>query len=100
MAGGEGHRSPVARAIYGGEAARRVDRARPAVRERNVGELREGLEEVARQQLVRTAVLFKCGIDAAAPVVDGVPAAPEDAVVVAEPVVMELIARIGEPLPL
>ena len=81
------------------EAAARVDRAAPAVREADPLELREGREEVLGQPVERRRALVALGRHAAGEVVDRVVAAPEDPAVVGLAVVVEQVRDVGESLP-
>ncbi len=81
------------------EAAAGVDRAAPAVREADPLELRERLDEVLGEQAERRVALVEVAADAVAPVVDRVVAAVEDAVVGRQPEVVELVAAVGQALP-
>src|SRR4029453_18678880 len=81
------------------EAAARVDRSAPPVGEANALELREGGDEVAGQRLESLRPLVEVRAEAVAKGVDGVVTAPEDPVVARQPVVVELIAGVGGPLP-
>ena len=79
--GGIGDAAAVRGAEERGEAAARVDRPAPAVREAHALELREGGEEVLREPRERGVALSQVRPDAVAEVVDRVVAAPQDAVV-------------------
>src|SRR5580692_1462463 len=81
------------------EAAARVDRAAPSVREAEPLELREGGEEVAGKLVEGPRALFELETDAIPEVVDGVVAAPENSRVRGEPVVVELVAAVADALP-
>ena len=90
------HRPPAERLPEGhAEAAARVDCTAPPVREPDSLQLREGGEEVPGQHLEGLRPLVEMRPQAVAEVVDGVVAAPEDAVVARQPVVMELVAGVG-----
>ena len=71
--------------------------ASPAVTEAETLELREGFEEVAGQEFVAFRALFVVRTHAVVPVVVRVVAAPQNAIVGRESVVVELIAGISEP---
>ena len=79
------------------EARRRVDDARPPVREPHALELGEDLEEVPGEEVVRLRLL-QARVDPAGEVVVGVVPAEEHPVVEGAPVVVELVAGVGEPL--
>ncbi len=68
------------------------------MREAQALELRERLEEVVRQQVEDLGALLELGAHAVRPVVDGLVAAPQDAVVGGQPVVVEAVARVGHAL--
>ena len=82
------------------EPARGVDQPRPAVGEPHPVQLRERLREVLGQQPVRGVALLPRPAVRGAVVVDGVVAAPQDPAVGERPVVVELVAGVGDPLPL
>ena len=67
--------------------------------EAQAAQLREGGEEVLREGAERLVVGVIAGGDRAAEAVDGLEAAPEDPVVVGQPVVVELVAAVADPLP-
>jgi hypothetical protein len=67
--------------------------------EANALQLREGLEEVARQQREGGGPLFQLSCDGVAVVVYGVIAAPQDPVVVGQPVVVKLVGGVEQALP-
>ncbi len=81
-----------------GEPRRRVDGATPAVGERQTVELGEGAEELGGQLVERLRSTVELRGDAAAVVVDGVVAAPQDPVVGREPEIVELVVRVGQAL--
>src|SRR2546429_81970 len=81
------------------EPAAGVAHPAPCVGELEAGQLREGLEEVLGQPGERGRVRVARGADAAAVVVDRVVAAPQDPVVGGQPVVVELVASVGQALP-
>ena len=81
-----------------GEPGGRGDRAAPPVGEAQTVELGEGLEELLGEQLLGLVALLELGADAVASVVDGVVAAPQDAIVGGAAVVAELVRRIGQTL--
>ena len=67
-------------------------------REAHALELREVREEVLREPREGRLVVVELRADRAAVAVDGVVAAPEDAVVGAQPVVVELVAAVADSL--
>ncbi len=81
------------------EAAAGVDRAAPHVGELDVFELGERLEEVPAERRPRRRPALVLGRHLAAPVVDGVVAAPQDPVVRRQAVVVELVGDVRQPLP-
>ena len=62
-------------------------------------ELRKRREELLRQQLERRRAQVVGRLDLPAEVVDRVVPAPEDPVVVGQPVVVELVGAVADPLP-
>ncbi len=68
------------------------------MREAHVGELRERAEEVRRKHAVGLRALVAVRADVAAEAVDGLVAAPQDPVVGRQPVVVEPVAGVSDPL--
>ena len=86
-------------AVEGAEAAAGVDDAAPLVGEAQLGELGERHGEVFGQLDEGLVALLVLRLDLAAVVVDRVVATPENAVVVGQPVVVELVGRVADALP-
>ena len=84
-------------AVERAEPGAGVDHSRPAVREPDALELRERRGEVPGQGLEGLGPVVVTGVDRAAVVVDRVVPAPQDPAVRGEPVVVELVAGVGDP---
>src|SRR5207237_4598747 len=81
------------------EPAARIDRTAPAMAEPDAFQLRKRAEEVPGERGEGSRALIVGPADVAAEVVDGVVAAPQDPVVGGQPVVMELVTRVADALP-
>ena len=99
VADGIGEAAAEVRAEEHREAGAGVDRAAPAVGETDAGQLREGREEVLRQLPKGPLVVIELGADRPTVAVDRVVAAPQDPVIGGHPVVVELVAAVGDPVP-
>ena len=75
-----------------------VDRSRPAVGEPDIGELREGDEEVRGEPAEGLRAVLMAGIHPAAEVIDGVVSTPQDPVVRGQPVIVELVGAVPDSL--
>ena len=98
LSNGPGDPAATGQAPVRAEPGVGVDRAGPAVAEPDIGELREGDEEMRGDLAERLRAVLMAGVDAASPVIHRVVAAPQDPVVGRESVVVELVSAVADAL--